>query len=73
MTSLLTQFYFSPSLKQPQDPAYYGGEMLASTKRALETRYTLLPYLYTLFVKAHLTGSPVVHALSHVYVFIDMS
>ena len=37
-----------------------GPEVTKSAVDALTLRYSLLPFLYTLFVKAHLTGAPVV-------------
>uniref|UniRef100_A0A665W316 alpha-glucosidase n=1 Tax=Echeneis naucrates TaxID=173247 RepID=A0A665W316_ECHNA len=47
---------------KPQDPAVYGPTSLLveSSKHYLMIRYTLLPYLYTLFYKAHTTGETVV-------------
>nr|XP_046244835.1 maltase-glucoamylase, intestinal [Scatophagus argus] len=52
---------------KPQDPAAYGAESLlvASSKHYLRIRYTLLPYLYTLFYKAHTTGETVVRPVMH--------
>ncbi|XP_073343836.1 sucrase-isomaltase, intestinal [Pagrus major] len=52
---------------KPQDPAAYGPEsmLVASSKHYLEIRYTLLPYLYTLFYKAHTTGETVVRPVMH--------
>uniref|UniRef100_A0A7N8WI38 alpha-glucosidase n=1 Tax=Mastacembelus armatus TaxID=205130 RepID=A0A7N8WI38_9TELE len=46
---------------KPQDPAAYGPDstLLKSSKHYLMIRYTLLPYLYTLFYKAHTTGETV--------------
>uniref|UniRef100_A0A087Y481 alpha-glucosidase n=1 Tax=Poecilia formosa TaxID=48698 RepID=A0A087Y481_POEFO len=51
----------------PQDPAYYGADsmLVKSSKHYLNIRYTLLPYLYTLFYKAHTTGETVVRPLLH--------
>lgn len=46
-----------------QDPGFMGGVVLNATKNALELRYQLLPYLYTLFYEAHTTGSPVIRGL----------
>ncbi|AWO99215.1 putative maltase-glucoamylase intestinal-like [Scophthalmus maximus] len=52
---------------KPQDPASFGsGSMLVeSSKHYLRIRYTLLPYLYTLFYKAHTTGETVVRPVMH--------
>ncbi|CAN9511486.1 unnamed protein product [Ophioblennius macclurei] len=45
-----------------QDPAAYGPDstLVRTSKHYLNIRYTLLPYLYTLFYKAHTTGETVV-------------
>jgi alpha-glucosidase (family GH31 glycosyl hydrolase) len=48
-----------------QDPAAWSQYSIDSTKKALNIRYTILPYYYTLFYKAHLTGSLVMRALWH--------
>lgn len=50
-----------------QDPASYGNDsLLVNTSRHyLNIRYTLLPYLYTLFYKAHVNGETVVRPLMH--------
>ncbi|CAG07202.1 unnamed protein product, partial [Tetraodon nigroviridis] len=52
---------------KPQDPASYGANSLlvATSKHYLRIRYTLLPYLYTLFYKAHTTGDTVVRPVMH--------
>ncbi|KAJ8897947.1 hypothetical protein PR048_003305 [Dryococelus australis] len=42
-----------------QDPASFGTEVAESSRKALETRYTLLPYLYTLLWRAHAEGTTV--------------
>uniref|UniRef100_A0A8D8XLI2 Lysosomal alpha-glucosidase n=1 Tax=Cacopsylla melanoneura TaxID=428564 RepID=A0A8D8XLI2_9HEMI len=47
----------------PQDPAYYGPEVIASTRKAYQTRYQLLPYLYSLFYRASLFGETVARSL----------
>ncbi|XP_067851464.1 sucrase-isomaltase, intestinal [Heptranchias perlo] len=51
----------------PQDPAFYGENSLLvnSSKHYLNIRYTLLPYLYTLFHKANVYGDTVVRPLLH--------
>uniref|UniRef100_A0A4W3K2V3 alpha-glucosidase n=1 Tax=Callorhinchus milii TaxID=7868 RepID=A0A4W3K2V3_CALMI len=52
---------------KPQDPAFFGEtSLLVNTSRHyLNIRYTLLPYLYTLFHEAHVNGSTVVRSLLH--------
>ncbi|XP_019619834.1 PREDICTED: sucrase-isomaltase, intestinal-like [Branchiostoma belcheri] len=49
----------------PQDPAVFSQAMIDSTRDVMMTRYTLLPYLYTLFYHAHVTGATVVRPLLH--------
>ncbi|XP_076591162.1 sucrase-isomaltase, intestinal [Chaetodon auriga] len=51
----------------PQDPAFYGNDSLLvkSSKHYLNIRYTLLPYLYTLFYKANTAGETVVRPVMH--------
>ncbi|XP_019347375.2 sucrase-isomaltase, intestinal [Alligator mississippiensis] len=51
----------------PQDPAAFGADSLLvrTSRHYLNIRYTLLPYLYTLFYKAHTQGSTVVRPLLH--------
>ncbi|XP_013915888.1 PREDICTED: maltase-glucoamylase, intestinal-like, partial [Thamnophis sirtalis] len=51
----------------PKDPAYFGQNSLLvnSTKHYLTIRYTLLPYLYTLFYKAHARGETVARPVLH--------
>uniref|UniRef100_A0A673G4B9 alpha-glucosidase n=1 Tax=Sinocyclocheilus rhinocerous TaxID=307959 RepID=A0A673G4B9_9TELE len=50
-----------------QDPAAYGIDSLVVTtsRHYLNIRYTLLPYLYTLFYKAHVNGETVVRPVMH--------
>ncbi|KAL1517514.1 hypothetical protein ABEB36_001270 [Hypothenemus hampei] len=47
----------------PQDPVSLGELVVNSTKKALQVRYALLPYLYTLFYRAHVWGETVARPL----------
>lgn len=49
---------------EPQDPARWPSVAEAS-KKALNVRYRLLPYLYTLFFHSHQMGNTVVRPLYH--------
>uniref|UniRef100_A0A8B9W0M1 alpha-glucosidase n=1 Tax=Anas zonorhyncha TaxID=75864 RepID=A0A8B9W0M1_9AVES len=51
----------------PQDPAVFGADsvLVKTSKHYLNIRYTLLPYLYTLFYKAHTQGDTVVRPVLH--------
>jgi alpha-glucosidase len=42
-----------------REPWSFGPEVEATCRRALETRYRLMPYLYTLFREASMDGLPV--------------
>ena len=46
-----------------QDPAILGPVVVEAAKTALLWKYSLLPYLYTLFFRAHTTGDAVVRPL----------
>ena len=46
-----------------QDPVSLGRDVVIASRQAFQQRYTLLPYLYTLFFKAFKTGSPVARPL----------
>ncbi|XP_036086688.1 probable maltase-glucoamylase 2 isoform X15 [Rousettus aegyptiacus] len=50
-----------------QDPAAFGEDslLLNSSRHYLNIRYTLLPYLYTLFYRAHTLGETVARPLVH--------
>ena len=47
----------------PQEPWAFGEEVEAISRRAIEMRYRMLPYLYTLFRESNLTGAPVLRPL----------
>jgi alpha-glucosidase (family GH31 glycosyl hydrolase) len=49
----------------PQDPGAFGPAIADSMRRTVEIRYTLLPYLYTLFYNVHTNGGTVVRSLIH--------
>ncbi|XP_068026417.1 LOW QUALITY PROTEIN: maltase-glucoamylase-like [Melanerpes formicivorus] len=51
----------------PQDPAFFGADsvLVSTSKHYLNIRYTLLPYLYTLFYRAHTRGDTVLRPLLH--------
>ncbi|XP_045462356.1 lysosomal alpha-glucosidase-like [Harmonia axyridis] len=46
-----------------QDPVAFGDLVIKSSRKALMTRYSLLPYLYTLFWNAHVYGDTVARPL----------
>jgi alpha-glucosidase len=46
-----------------QEPFSYGEPWLSINRAAIETRYALLPYLYTLAWQAHAQGAPLVRPL----------
>nr|XP_042704861.1 sucrase-isomaltase, intestinal-like [Chrysemys picta bellii] len=48
-----------------QDPAVFGAEFAEISRSTLLIRYTLLPYLYTLFFDSHVHGNTVVRGLMH--------
>nr|XP_025039028.1 maltase-glucoamylase, intestinal-like [Pelodiscus sinensis] len=48
-----------------QDPAVFGAEFAEISRSTLLIRYTLLPYLYTLFFHSHVYGNTVVRGLMH--------
>ncbi|KAF9883779.1 hypothetical protein FE257_002809 [Aspergillus nanangensis] len=47
----------------PQEP-YQWASVIDATKSAMNIRYAILPYFYTLFHQAHTTGSTVMRALA---------
>ncbi|XP_025725600.2 LOW QUALITY PROTEIN: sucrase-isomaltase, intestinal [Callorhinus ursinus] len=57
-----------------QDPAFFGQNSLLvnSSRHYLNIRYTLLPFLYTLFYKAHMFGETVARPVLHEF-YEDMN
>ncbi len=51
--------------EENQDPGFMGEPVISAARDALLVRYTILPYYYTLFHKAHTRGSTVVRPLHH--------
>ncbi|XP_066934983.1 lysosomal alpha-glucosidase-like [Clytia hemisphaerica] len=49
--------------QKDQDPGAFGDGLIKTSKAALATRYTLLPYLYTLHFESFMTGSTVARPL----------
>lgn len=49
--------------KQDQDPGAFDSSFAAAVKDFYLTRYSLLPYLYTLFYESHKNGTPVARAM----------
>ncbi|XP_076769599.1 putative maltase-glucoamylase 2 [Arvicanthis niloticus] len=62
----LSRNHNGPEYKD-QDPAAFGPNslVLESSRHYLNIRYTLLPYLYTLFYRAHTLGETVARPLVH--------
>lgn len=56
---LLNTVIIMESMFQEQDPVALGPKVVNASKIALTARYTMLPYLYTLFWKAHINGDTV--------------
>ncbi|MFC1744629.1 glycoside hydrolase family 31 protein [Candidatus Riflebacteria bacterium] len=46
-----------------QEPWAFGREYEVAIKKAIEFRYTLLPYLYTLAYQCHTTGHPIIRPM----------
>lgn len=53
-------FSLSP---QPQEPYTFGQKAQAAMRNALNLRYSLLPFLYTLFHHAHVSAETVARPL----------
>ena len=63
----LLNFYqnFFFLFQKAQDPTAFGEEFANKARKALQTRYRLLPFLYTLFYEAQVDGSTVVRPVMH--------
>ena len=48
-----------------QDPGSFSPAIVDSNRRVVETRYRLIPYLYTLFHRVHISGGTVVRSMAH--------
>ena len=48
-----------------QDPAALGSDVAAVSKQIVELRYSLLPYLYSLFYQVNQKGGTVIRSLAH--------
>lgn len=61
----LQPFFRNHSAKEAcrREPWLFGAAIQARAKRAVERRYRLLPYLYTLFQESSLTGAPIMRPL----------
>lgn len=55
---------------QAQDPTVWSNQTIGVIKDALYIRYSLLPYLYTLFYLAHTKGETVARPLFMQYVIM---
>lgn len=53
---------------QPQEPYVFGQKAQAAMRSALNLRYSLLPFLYTLFHHAHTSADTVARPLFMEYV-----
>ena len=52
---------------QLQEPWAFGGPYESAYRKAIETRYQLMPYFYTLFHEASTTGAPIIRPLYYHY------
>jgi alpha-glucosidase len=52
------------TLSANSQEAYVWSSVAEASRRAMKIRYSLLPYMYTLFYSAHTTGSTVMRALA---------
>lgn len=57
----------SAKINRSQEPWIFGEPWLSHIREALQFRYELLPYLYTLAEQAHRTGAPLMRPLYYHY------
>ena len=50
-----------------QDPGSFSAAAVTSNRKVVELRYTLIPFLYSLFYRIHITGGTVVRSMAHVF------
>ncbi len=62
---LNTIFILIELIFQDQDPAALGKDVAAASKQIIQVRYTLLPFLYSLFYQVNQQGGTVVRSLIH--------
>lgn len=61
-------FSLCVSVLQPQEPYVFGPKAQAAMRSVLNLRYSLLPFLYTLFHHAHTSAETVARPLFLEYV-----
>ncbi|CAF0767231.1 unnamed protein product, partial [Adineta ricciae] len=59
------KFGYEGNAFRDQDPGVFSAPAVASNRRAVELRYTLIPHLYTLFHRVHVSGGTVVRSMAH--------
>jgi hypothetical protein len=55
---------FNPFFRN-QDPENFSASIIESNRHVVETRYTLIPHLCTLFHRVHISGGTVVRSMAH--------
>lgn len=70
IVSISIKLHFVLCDPQAQDPTVWDNKTIGIIRRSLLLRYSLLPYLYTLFYLAHTNGDTVARPLFMQYVTI---